>query len=421
MPDRTFLLLVDPRVPRSARAGTATGSSARTTPSGRRVDAAYRELAERFPERIVPSTAAAPRRRWPISSEESFSSLPEQEEAKRLLRAALAEGPAHAYLFHGPPGVGKRHAALRARRARCSATRGRVERRSHPDLYVLEPLGDQIRIDPIRELRRDLHMRPFEGERRVYLLLGAHLMNEEAADALLKDLEEPPLVRRDRPRRRRARAAPRDDSLPLPARSRSGGCRNGPSGDEIERRAPVLSAERGDGASRAIASGRLDRVGAAARSRGGGAPGGAARGRRGRSTPIPTSSPRRRQRSCWSERARGRREARRQAERGARGARAAAARGRAARAASGAGRGAGGDPARRSTSSPRGTATSSWSRRARPRWRSTPTGSTSCATTARASGCSAPRQQPSAFARPGDCSRSCSYRPGSPSRRSSFG
>src|SRR5205807_2714144 len=55
-----------------------------------------------------------------------------------------------------------------------------------------EPLGDQIRIDAIRELRRDLHMRPFEADRRVYLILGAHLLNDEAADALLKDLEEPP-------------------------------------------------------------------------------------------------------------------------------------------------------------------------------------------------------------------------------------
>ena len=49
-----------------------------------------------------------------------------------------------------------------------------------------------IRIDDIRELRHDLHMRPFEADRRVYLLLDAHLLNEDAADALLKDLEEPP-------------------------------------------------------------------------------------------------------------------------------------------------------------------------------------------------------------------------------------
>jgi DNA polymerase III subunit delta' len=120
-----------------------------------------------------------------------FSNVPEQAEAKRLLAAALEDGPAHAYLFHGPAGVGKRSAAL-AFAAELLGEHDRVERRAHPDLYVLEPLGDQIRIDAIRELRRDLHMRPFEAARRVYLIFGAHVMNEEAADALLKDLEEPP-------------------------------------------------------------------------------------------------------------------------------------------------------------------------------------------------------------------------------------
>ena len=49
-----------------------------------------------------------------------------------------------------------------------------------------------IRIDEIRALRRDLHMRPFEADRRVYLIFSADLMNDDAADALLKDLEEPP-------------------------------------------------------------------------------------------------------------------------------------------------------------------------------------------------------------------------------------
>src|ERR687895_1212341 len=117
--------------------------------------------------------------------------LPEQVEAKRLWGAALAEGPAHAYLFHGPAGVGKRRTAL-AFAAELLGDEGRVERRSHPDLYLLEPLGDQIRIDAIRELRRDLHMRPFEADRRVYLVFSAHTLNEDAADALLKDLEEPP-------------------------------------------------------------------------------------------------------------------------------------------------------------------------------------------------------------------------------------
>jgi len=122
---------------------------------------------------------------------DAFEKVSEQPEAKRLLRAALADALAHAYLFHGPPGVGKRAMAT-AFAAELLGDEPRVQRGSHPDLYVLEPLGDQIRIDAIRGLRHDLHMRPFEADRRVYLIFGAHSMNEEAADALLKDLEEPP-------------------------------------------------------------------------------------------------------------------------------------------------------------------------------------------------------------------------------------
>src|SRR6059058_2720756 len=121
----------------------------------------------------------------------TFEAVTEQGDAKRLLSAALAQGPAHAYLFHGPPGVGKQHAAVLFA-AELLGDQARVERRSHPDLYVLEPLGDQIRIDDVRALRRDLHMRPFEAQRRIYLIFGADTMNEDAADALLKDLEEPP-------------------------------------------------------------------------------------------------------------------------------------------------------------------------------------------------------------------------------------
>ncbi len=116
-----------------------------------------------------------------------FEAASEQHEAKRLLEAALDEGPSHAYLFHGPAGVGKRELARSFARELIGTTRT-----LHPDLYELAPLGEMIRIDEIRRLHRDLHMRPFEASRRVYLIFSAHLMNEDAADALLKDLEEPP-------------------------------------------------------------------------------------------------------------------------------------------------------------------------------------------------------------------------------------
>ena len=117
----------------------------------------------------------------------TFARFSEQHEPARLLEAALRDGPAHAYLFHGPAGVGKRETAVLFARALLG-----TQRDFHPDLYQLDALGEMIRIDAIRELRRDLHMRPFEADRRVYLIFSAHLMNEDAADALLKDLEEPP-------------------------------------------------------------------------------------------------------------------------------------------------------------------------------------------------------------------------------------
>ena len=117
----------------------------------------------------------------------SFSAVREQQEAKRLLEAAIADGPAHAYLFHGPAGVGKSTIARLFGRALL-----KTDRDVHPDLYELEPLGDMIRIDAVRELRRDLHMRPFEGDRRVYIVHGADRLGTDASDSLLKDLEEPP-------------------------------------------------------------------------------------------------------------------------------------------------------------------------------------------------------------------------------------
>lgn len=121
----------------------------------------------------------------------SLDGILEQTEARRLLGAALAEGPAHAYLFHGPPGVGKETAA-KAFAAELLGSPTRVAHETHPDLYVLRQFGQMIRLDEIHALHHDLHLRPFEADRRVYLILDAHLLNRDAADALLKDLEEPP-------------------------------------------------------------------------------------------------------------------------------------------------------------------------------------------------------------------------------------
>ena len=121
----------------------------------------------------------------------TFADVPEQSEAKRLLEASLSDGSAHAFLFHGPAGVGKRVAA-RAFAGELLGDPRRVDAGTHPDLRVIEALGEMIRIDEIRALHHDLHMRPFEADRRVYLVFDAHRMNDDAAASLLKDLEEPP-------------------------------------------------------------------------------------------------------------------------------------------------------------------------------------------------------------------------------------
>ncbi len=183
----------------------------------------------------------------------TFARFSEQPEAGRLLDAALREGPAHAYLFHGPAGVGKREAARAFGQALLGTTR-----EFHPDLYELEALGDMIRIDAIRELRRDLHLRPFEADRRVYLVHRAHLMNEDAADALLKDLEEPPAYA--------VIVLVADDLGPLPETIRSR-CQLVPFRRLSERavrelvdaRAPELDEESRAALAR-VAAGRLDRL-----------------------------------------------------------------------------------------------------------------------------------------------------------------
>ena len=121
----------------------------------------------------------------------AFEGLPEQPRAQALLTAAAA-APAHAYLFFGPAGSGKRRHADRFAAALLGCPPRRVESRTHPDVFVLEPEGQGILIEGARRLRRDLHLRPFEARRRVYLILDAHLLRDESANALLKSLEEPP-------------------------------------------------------------------------------------------------------------------------------------------------------------------------------------------------------------------------------------
>jgi len=123
--------------------------------------------------------------------------------ARAVLLPALAPGgsPSHAYLFHGPAGTGKRRvarafaAALLAQGARSPATVAeRVERDSHPDLTWVTPSGaaEMLVADIEEPVVAAASRTPFESARRVFVIEGAETMNDQAANRMLKTLEEPP-------------------------------------------------------------------------------------------------------------------------------------------------------------------------------------------------------------------------------------
>src|SRR5688500_1890207 len=124
-----------------------------------------------------------------------FEGVLGNETALRLLARALETGGvSQAYLFHGPPGVGKRMVALRFGAALVAggdvAAEDRALRGLHPDLTEIVPQGAFTTIGQAREIVRLAASRPFEGARRAFIL-RADTLNVQAANALLKTLEEP--------------------------------------------------------------------------------------------------------------------------------------------------------------------------------------------------------------------------------------
>jgi len=127
-----------------------------------------------------------------------------QDPAVNLLKSALKKNRiAHAYLFTGPSGVGKKttakafiyhlfcHINNDAPCGECLSCK-KLDKEIHPDVIRISPEKRDIRIDTVREIERFIRFRPLEAAYKVIIIQQAEKLNPEAGNALLKSLEEPP-------------------------------------------------------------------------------------------------------------------------------------------------------------------------------------------------------------------------------------
>jgi DNA polymerase-3 subunit delta' len=143
-----------------------------------------------------------------MNSVESNWGLLGHDWAVNLLKQHIAhDAVRHAYLFVGPPGVGRRTLALRFARAlfcinppapgeSCGACKAcqQVETMQYPDLSVVqaEAEGGVLKIDQVREVNHSLSLKPYQSAHRVAIFLRFQEANQNAQNALLKTLEEAP-------------------------------------------------------------------------------------------------------------------------------------------------------------------------------------------------------------------------------------
>ena len=130
------------------------------------------------------------------------------EWAVDMLKKHVVHGTVrHAYLFAGPPGIGRRTLAIRFAQALncerpaeagapCGECRGckQIALMQHADLKVVQAdaEGGTLKVDQIREARRTLTLKPYQASYRVALFLRFQEANDNASNALLKTLEEAP-------------------------------------------------------------------------------------------------------------------------------------------------------------------------------------------------------------------------------------
>lgn len=122
---------------------------------------------------------------------------------KNMLKQSIISGQiSHSYLMIGIPGIGKKMIAYQYAKALlclgedkiCHTCKSCMEfdTNNHPDFLYLEPDGNSIKIEQIRELQKRIQEKPIISSKKVYIIDNADLMTKEAQNCLLKTLEEPP-------------------------------------------------------------------------------------------------------------------------------------------------------------------------------------------------------------------------------------
>lgn len=134
----------------------------------------------------------------------AYSNIKGHEPVKRYLRKALAKGIfSHAYLFEGRSGIGKLEMAgefakavncLRGKDEACdeciSCRKAAIS--NHPDIISIGPEGRSIKNEQVKALQAEMHLKPYESRRKVFIIDSADTMTPQAQNSLLKVLEEPP-------------------------------------------------------------------------------------------------------------------------------------------------------------------------------------------------------------------------------------
>ena len=132
-----------------------------------------------------------------------FENILGNEEIKEMLKHALQnEKVSHSYLFLGISGIGKKMIATEFAKSilclnekiYCNNCKSCLEfdTNNHPDFNIIEPDGNKIKIEQIRELQKRIQEKPIISNNKVYIIDFADTMTTEAQNCLLKTLEEPP-------------------------------------------------------------------------------------------------------------------------------------------------------------------------------------------------------------------------------------